>query len=135
MNIDATDLIVGRMASVAAKKALLGETVNIVNCEKAVITGNKKDLLFEFKRIVDMGIPTKGPFFSRSADKIVKRTVRGMLPHRQDKGRKAFKRVRCYIGIPEGIKDLETIKIANISKVPNLKYLRIGDISKFLGKK
>ncbi len=125
----------GRIATVAAKKALLGETVNIVNCDKAVITGNKKTTLAEFKRKREMGIPAKGPFIHRSSDKIMKRAIRGMIPYKQEKGVKAFKRVRCYVGVPEEIKNLETIKEADVSKVPNLKYLSLGKISKFMGSK
>ena len=135
MNIDATDLIVGRLATVAAKKALLGKTINVVNCEKAVITGNKKSILLAFKRKRDMGIPSKGPFIHRSSDKIVKRTIRGMLPYKREKGMKAFKRIKCYIGVPEDIKNLETIKKANVSKMPNLKYLKIEVVSKYLNQK
>jgi large subunit ribosomal protein L13 len=135
MNRDATNLILGRMASFAAKKALLGETVNIVNCEKAIVTGNKKTLLLQFKRKRDMGIPSKGPFFPRSPERIVKRTIRGMLPYKQEKGMKAFKRIKCYTGVPENIKNAETIKEADISKVPNLKYLKLEQISKYLGGK
>lgn len=135
MNIDATNLIMGRVATVAAKKALLGETINVVNCEKAVITGNKKSILLAFKRKRDMGIPSKGPFIHRSSDKIVKRAIRGMLPYKQEKGIKAFKRIKCYIGVPEDTKNLETIKEANVSKMPNLKYLKLEKISKYLNQK
>jgi hypothetical protein len=42
----------------------------------------------------------------------------------------------CYKGIPESIKEKpETIKSANISKLPVLKYMRVGDICKELGAK
>ncbi len=135
MNIDATNLIMGRVATVAAKKALLGETINVVNCEKAVITGNKKSILSAFKRKRDMGIPSKGPFIHRSPERIVKRTIRGMLPYKQEKGIKAFKRIKCHVGVPEDIKNLETIKEANVSKMPNLKYLKLEKISKYLNQK
>ena len=39
MIINAENLILGRMTTYAAKKALQGEEVDIVNCEKAIITG------------------------------------------------------------------------------------------------
>ena len=39
--IDADNLILGRMATTAAKSALAGENVVIVNCEKAIVTGKK----------------------------------------------------------------------------------------------
>ena len=40
MIINADNLVLGRMAAIAAKQALLGEDVRIVNCEKAIITGD-----------------------------------------------------------------------------------------------
>ena len=39
--IDATDMIVGRFASKVAKSAMLGNTVKVFNCEKALISGRK----------------------------------------------------------------------------------------------
>jgi len=45
MIIDATNLIAGRLATFVAKKALLGEEIEIVNSEKAVLTGKKSDLM------------------------------------------------------------------------------------------
>ncbi len=135
MNIDAKNLIVGRFATIAAKKALLGETVNIYNCEKAYITGKKKSILLGYKRKREMGTPLKGPFIHRSPEKIVKRIIRGMLPYKQEKGRKAFKKIKCYRGMPEDVKNAETIKKANINKVSNLNYVSVKEISKFLGGK
>ncbi len=38
MIIDANNMILGRLASFAAKKALLGEKIDVINCEKAVIS-------------------------------------------------------------------------------------------------
>ena len=49
MIIDAKDLIAGRIATVEAKKALLGEEVSIVNAELAVITGRKKNIMEKYK--------------------------------------------------------------------------------------
>jgi large subunit ribosomal protein L13 len=43
--IDATDLILGRMASTVAKLVLKGERVIIINAEKALISGNKKNIV------------------------------------------------------------------------------------------
>lgn len=137
MIIDAENMILGRIASFAAKKALLGEKVDIVNCEKAVITGNRKQILARQKQKRDMGRPTKGPFISRLPDRFVRRSVRGMLPYKQEKGKSAFKRVMCYIGIPDEFKDKKTAKPegADISKLSNMKYVTINDICKYLGAK
>ncbi|PIN86448.1 50S ribosomal protein L13 [Candidatus Woesearchaeota archaeon CG10_big_fil_rev_8_21_14_0_10_44_13] len=137
MIIDATNLILGRLATISAKKVLLGEKVDIVNCEKAVVTGNRAMILSQFKRKVDLGIPLKGPYYPRMPDRIIRRTVRGMLPWKRTRGKEAFKRVMCYIGVPDEFKDkkIETIKEANVSKMPNLKYITVGEISKSIGGK
>jgi large subunit ribosomal protein L13 len=137
MIIDATNMIIGRIATVAAKKALLGENIDIVNCEKAVITGKKAFLVADTKRRVDMGIHSKGPFFSRMPDKFVKRIIRGMLPYKQEKGRNAYKRIMCYIGVPHELTNqkFEQIQEANVSKTMDLDYLTVGEICKKLGAK
>ena len=135
MIIDATDLIVGRFATVAAKKAILGEEIHIVNCEKAIITGNRAYLMADYKNKREQGNPVTGPFYHRSADKYVRRMIRGMMNHRSPRGKAAFARLKCYVGVPAEFKDkkLETIKEANASKLPTLKYMRIGEICKLLG--
>lgn len=136
MLIDATDLILGRLASFVAKKALLGQEIIIVNSEKAVITGNKKDILRKYQRKIEMGDVFKGPFISRTPEKILRRTIRSMLPYKKPKGKTAFKRIKCFINIPEKYKNekLETVKEANISKVSNIKHLKLEELSKMLGK-
>ena len=91
MIIDATNLIVGRFATQVAKKALLGESVDIVNCENAVISGKRDNIIGEYMQKKQRGIPTKGPFISTLPDRFVKRIIRGMLPYKQEKGEKAFK--------------------------------------------
>jgi len=135
MIINASDMILGRLASYVAKKALLGEKVDVVNCEKAVLTGNRKSVLADYKRRNERGSrPTKGPFMPKMPDRFVRRCIRGMLPYKQEKGIKAFKRVMCYIEIPDEFKDkqIETIDDFNVSKVPSLKYVYIGEICKLM---
>ncbi|MFC1698157.1 50S ribosomal protein L13 [Nanoarchaeota archaeon] len=137
MIINADDLIAGRLASFAAKKALLGNKVDIVNCEKAVITGNKKRILERYKQKREMGIPLKGPYISRTPEQLLRRIVRGMLPYKQEKGKLAFQKVKCHRGIPQEFegKDMITIQKSHVEKLPNLKYISINDISKFLRSK
>lgn len=137
MIIDASRLILGRLASYAAKQALLGKKIDIVNCEKAFITGNKKWIIARHLQKRQMGYPFKGPFIKRMPDRYVRRVIRGMLPYKQARGRQAFKRIMCYIGVPEKFKEkkLETIKEADISKVPNLKYITVKELCKEMGAK
>ncbi len=137
MIIDATNAIVGRMATVAAKRALLGETVSVVNCEKAVVTGSRNNVLAKFKQKYDRGIPLQGPYFPKQSDRIVRRIIRGMLPFKRSRGRIAYKKVMCYIGVPEKFasQKLEKIESADVSKLTYLKYVYMSDIVKVLGGK
>ncbi|MBD3354766.1 50S ribosomal protein L13 [Candidatus Woesearchaeota archaeon] len=137
MIINAEDLILGRIATVAAKNALMGERIDIVNCEKAVMTGNKKEILARYKKKREMGQVYHGPYIFRRPDMFVKRLIRGMLPYKQEKGRKALERIRCHSGVPEKPKEgkMETIEEANISKVPSLRYVTVKDICKSMGEK
>jgi large subunit ribosomal protein L13 len=137
MIIDATNAVMGRIAAIAAKKALLGETVNIVNCENAIVTGSKQRVLADYKQRLDRGIPLKGPYFPKQSDRIFRRTIRGMLPYKKERGREAFKKIMCHIGLPEKFSSqtLEKIGDANVSKLPNVKYVHLKDIAKHLGGK
>ncbi len=134
--IDAQDAIVGRVAAYAAKQALLGQTVHIINAEKAVMSGAKRTSINEAKRKNAMGVPRKGPYFSKLPDRYVRRIIRGMLPYKQPRGRAAFERIMCYIGKPKSVEG-EAIRVpgADANKLPNLKYLTIGKICEELGGK
>jgi len=134
--IDATDLILGRMATYAAKQAMLGNEIRIINAEKAVISGKKENTYEIYLTRRARGIPLKGPYIHRTPEKIVRRAIRGMLPYKKPRGKEAYKRVLCYFGEPEEFKDKAiTLKEANRSKLPDLKYVTIKDISRRLGAK
>jgi len=136
MNIDATDLILGRLASFVAKKALLGEKINIINCENAVITGRREDIIERYQARVKRGTPFKGPYFPRWPDRLLKRTIRNMLSYKQERGRKALKGIMCYLGVPESLKnqDILTFKEFNINKSKTPKFIYLRDIAKSFGK-
>lgn len=126
--IDGTDAVLGRLASFAAKQALLGEEVVILNCEKVIITGNKADIRenFEEKRR-KIGSGQMGPKHSRLSYKIVKRAIRGMLAHRHGRGKDALRRIMCYEGTPEKYKDAK--KIVG-KKEKKRKFIYVEEITK-----
>ena len=136
MIIDASELIVGRMATEVAKKALMGDTIDIVNCEKALMTGKRKEIFERLRIKKKRGDALKGPFFQSMPDRFIRRIIRGMLPYKQEKGELAFKRVMCYIGVPDKFKakKFETIKNAHISKSRALSYTSVEEICKHLKK-
>lgn len=129
MIIDAKNKVVGRIATVAAKQALLGEEISVVNCEQAIVTGKRAFVLSDAKRRRDQGT-FKGPFIPSMPDRYVRRIIRGMLPYRQEKGRKAYQRILCYVGLPKAFEGKETLSIAeaDASKVKNLYKVTIADI-------
>lgn len=137
MIVDANELILGRLATQVAKKLMLGEEVQIINCEKAVISGTKKHLMDKYIHKRERGEPAHGPHFPKRSDMFIKRTIRGMLPYKTTRGDTAFKRLKCFVGTPDDLKDAkaETIALANVDKLPSLKFVSVGTISKLLGAK
>ena len=135
MIIDATNQLLGRLASNAAKQALLGKDVVILNCEKAVISGDEKTLKARYLQLYKRGTHSTGPFFPRMPDRIVRRTIRGMIPWKQERGRTAFDRVKCYLGIPAEYQNqkLTVLENTDASKLPNMNYVTIARISKLIG--
>jgi len=127
--IDGRGAILGRLSSYAAKEALKGEEIIIVNCDQIIITGNKKDIEKEYQeKRSRVGSSQKGPKHSKSSEKIVKRTIRGMLPeHRFGRGREAFKRIKCYVGVPKEFQESKTIKAG---KEKPIKFINVKEISK-----
>jgi len=111
--IDGTKSTLGRLASYVAKQALKGEEFKIFNCKDIIISGNKKSIAREFTEMRSrFGHSQKGPKHHATSEKIVKRTIRGMLPNfREGRGRVAFKNIMCYNEIPNEFKDVTMEKI------------------------
>ena len=132
--IDAKGLILGRMASNVAKRLLQGENVIIVNSEKAAISGKKHHIVKDAKTFLEVGHPRKGPYHPRRPDKIVSRTIRGMLPRRKPKGLQAYKRLRVYLGFPMEFesKSVHTIIEASADKLKS-SYITVGELAKEIG--
>ncbi len=132
--VDAEGQILGRMCSKVAKKLLNGEEVVILNSEKAVLSGKRKSKVAEAKEFLEVGAPKRGPFHYRRPDMIVKKTVRGMLPFKQPKGKKALANLRVYMGVPFEFKDQKAERFAetDATKLKGPK-LTLGDLAKELG--
>ncbi len=132
--IDATGLILGRMASVVAKRLLMGERIAIVNAEKAVISGKRKAIIRRYKERLQIGHYRKGPYWPRRPDRIVWRTIRGMLPRYKEKGKRALKRLKVFISVPEELRGAEpqTIPEARVEKL-KCPYITVGELAKEIG--
>ena len=132
--INAKGLILGRLASNVAKLLLQGEAVIILNAEKAAISGKKQHIVEDAKKFLEVGHPRKGPYHHRRPDRIVSRTVRGMLPRQKPKGQQAYKRLRVYLGSPVEFenKNVQTIIEASVNKLKS-PYITVSELSKEIG--
>src|SRR3989344_866259 len=101
---DAENQILGRLSAVIARQLLKGEKGFVINCEKAVFSGNPKYTTSKYLQRVRRGDPKHGPFFPKTPDGIFRRAVRGMLPWKKSKGKDAFRNLKVFIGFPEEFK-------------------------------
>jgi large subunit ribosomal protein L13 len=110
--IDATDVVLGRLAShvaillrgkhkpIFANHVDTGDFVIIINADKIVLTGNK---LEQKKAYRHSGYPgglrsmSYGELMEKRPDKAVEKAVKGMLP-KNSLGRKMAKKLKVYAG-------------------------------------
>jgi len=132
--IDAKGLVLGRMSSIVAKRLLNGETIIVLNAEKAAISGKRLQIVHEAKSFLEVGHPRKGPYHYRRPDRIVRKTIRGMLPRKKPKGIQALKRLRVYLGAPIEFenKRFQTIFEASADKLKS-PYITVGELAKEIG--
>jgi large subunit ribosomal protein L13 len=135
--IDGDGLLLGRMASIVARRAMSGEEIAIVNAEKTVISGSRARVLTNYGQKRHRGSREGGPFFPRRPDHIVKRTIRGMLPYKRSVGSDAFRRVRIYVGVPVEFagSEREVLEDAHMNRLNTPKFVTVGAVSTFLGAK
>lgn len=132
--IDAEGLILGRMASIVAKRLLEGENIEIVNAEGAVVSGKRLQVIKERKEFLGVGGRDRGPIHYRKPNTIIRRTIRGMLPHRKSRGRDAYGRLRVHISVPselEGVRT-ESIPDAHLDRLGG-RYVTVGEIARNIG--
>ncbi|MHA2366224.1 MAG: 50S ribosomal protein L13 [Candidatus Hodarchaeales archaeon] len=147
--LNAENLILGRLATETAK-ILLGKVPNvtgmnsqgesvtvptkqddmvyIINADKAVITGNPKVTTKRYLQRMNIKTktnPRRGPFHPRQPETIVKRAVRGMLPWPKPTGKKAYSRLRIFVGTPEIAHPQDAIRFTHIT-ADNLHCQRIS---------
>ncbi len=135
--VNGENLLLGRLASIVAKRALDGEAIAVVNAELAVISGSRARVLANYGRKRSRGSREGGPFFPRRPDHIVKRTIRGMLPYKRSRGAEAMRRVKIYVGIPAEFagQEMEVIEEASMDRLNSGRVVTLGSVSTFLGAK
>ncbi|HIQ55433.1 MAG TPA: 50S ribosomal protein L13 [Pyrodictium sp.] len=136
--IDATDQIVGRLATIVAKKLLEGYRVYIFNAEKAVLSGDPLRVIWSYQKLLKVKVHVNPYKWSmhrpRDPRWIVKDAVEGMLPKHNARGREAKKRLKVYIGVPEEFKDKKLVRFpeADASRLAH-KFIRVEEVAKAMG--
>ena len=130
--VDARDCILGRVASQVAERALEGERIAVVNAEEAIITGGKDDVMSVYEKRAQLG-SDRGPYYPKRPDRIMKRSIRGMLPYKRPRGREAFEGIRVYVGNPFEDDNPEVLEGTSLDRLSNIKFVQLGEISENLG--
>ncbi|MGH8970466.1 MAG: 50S ribosomal protein L13 [Actinomycetes bacterium] len=110
--IDATDLVLGRLATQAATllrgkhKPIYaphvdtGDFVIIINADKVALTGNKREAKLAYRHSGYPGGLRATPYsqlLERHPEKAVEKAVKGMLPH-NTLGRSMLRKLKVYAG-------------------------------------
>jgi large subunit ribosomal protein L13 len=109
--IDATGKPLGRLATEAARilrgkhKPIFtphvdtGDHVIIINADKVVLTGNKAEERIYWHSQYPGGLKsvTRGSMLEKRPDRLVERTVKGMLPHNR-LGAQMYTKLKVYAG-------------------------------------
>lgn len=136
--VNAEGHVLGRLASIVAKKLLSGYRVYVVNVEKAVLSGEKHRVIEGYKLLFKVRTHANpersGIRRPRSPIRIFKRAVRGMLPMDKPHGRDALKRLRVYVGVPSELKDKQFIVFPEaMSTRLKGEYITLEDLARAMG--
>jgi large subunit ribosomal protein L13 len=131
--VDAADHILGRLTTQITERAMKGHTVHVINCEDVVLTGDKDKIIQDYRDKRDRGAPYTGPHFPSTPKGIVKRTMRGMVPHEKHRGIQALKRIKCHNTVPHEVEatNAETFDDAKITRT-TAKYVTMKEITENL---
>ena len=110
--IDATDVVLGRLASQAARllrgkhKPIVaphvdtGDFVIIVNASKVALSGNKREQKVAYRHSGYPGGLTATPYstlIERHPERVIEKAIQGMLPH-TTLGRQMATKLKVYAG-------------------------------------
>ncbi|KXT14701.1 hypothetical protein AC579_6378 [Pseudocercospora musae] len=152
--IDGKGHLLGRLASTVAKQLLNGQKIVVVRCEALNISGeffrakrtsapistteSNAVKYVAFLRKQTRYNPTRGgPWHFRTPAKMFWRTVRGMIPHKTERGAKALERLKVFEGIPPPYDHKKRMVVPQALRVlrlkPGRKYCTVGRLGHEFG--
>ncbi|KAI4465026.1 ribosomal protein l13 [Holotrichia oblita] len=138
--IDGRGHLLGRLAAIVAKALLQGNKIIVVRCEQLNISGNfyrNKLKYLSFLRKRCNVNPARGPFHFRAPSRIFWKTVRGMLPHKTERGKEALRKLKAYEGVPPPYDRRKRVVVPGALRViclkPGRKFCHVGRLSHEVG--
>lgn len=135
--VDASGQIAGRLCSKVAKLLLVGNSVVVVNAEKALFSGSRSNVMFDFferLKIASVVHPKHGPFHPRTPEGILTRMVRGMIPRSKPSGLAALRRLRVYVEVPERYAKVTFDSFVEAkARKPLAYYVPLGEVAQKIG--
>jgi len=140
IKIDGAGHMMGRLAATVAKAVLEGNRVVVLRAELINISGNfyrNKLKYLSFLRKRCNVNPARGPFHYRAPSEIFKRTVRGMVPHRTERGKESLRRLKVFEGIPPPYDQKKRVVVPQAMRImclkPGRNYCYLGRLSEEVG--
>ena len=136
MNVDASNLVAGRLSSKIAKRMIDGENVVIVNAEKAIMVGRREEIVAKYKKKVDASVhsnPHYGPKYERIPSRILKRIIKGMLPNRKVTAERLMKQLKIYNQVPITLVDAKFEVINGVAYNDKHDFITLKEIAELIG--
>jgi len=138
--IDGKGHLVGRLASLVAKQLLRGQRVVVVRCEGLNISGSlfRNNLKYhEFLNKSNNTNPRRNFKHYSSPSRMFWRSLRGMTPHKEARGKAALNRLKVFEGIPYPYDQKKRMVVPSALRVTRLRPMRnycvLGDLATMVG--
>jgi large subunit ribosomal protein L13Ae len=138
--IDGRGHLVGRLASLVAKQMLRGQRVVVVRCEEMNISGSlfRNNLKYhEFLHKSNNSNPRRNFKHFHSPSRMFWRSLRGMLPHKEARGKAALQHLKVFEGVPYPYDQRKRMVVPSALRICRLRPMRnfcvLGDLCTMVG--
>ncbi|MDY6789564.1 MAG: uL13 family ribosomal protein [Candidatus Nanohaloarchaea archaeon] len=133
VKIDAKDHVLGRLATGLVKRLKEdNEEIEVYNAGDAIIKGDPEQITSKYRNRYKSGIRDHGTYTPKSAKKLLRKSVKGMLPDNKT-GREMLGRLKVYDGGPvEEDSELEIFENAREEVLKGSNFLRVEELAENL---
>lgn len=130
MKVDATDHVMGRMATSLVEKLKDGEDIEVYNAGEAIIKGNPEQITNRYKNKYSSGKRDHGSYTPRNPAELLRKSVKGMLPDNST-GRDMLGRLKVYKRGPvdSDESDLESFEGAREESLKGSNFITVGELA------